>query len=134
MTPTQIEAEALFDRYLKAWNAHDLPAIAACFAEPAMFILPAGPVTVADRPALVVLLKKVFADLSAAGYSRSTVGPIKARRCGDGIAIVDALDVRRLKQDGSILEEIDGHYVMQRTAEGWRFAVGVVCEGGWQGS
>ena len=36
--------------------------------------------------------------------------------------------------DGSILEEIDGHYVMQRTADGWRFAVAVVCEGGWQGS
>jgi len=134
MTPTQIEAEALFDRYLKAWNARDLPAIAACFAEPAMFILPSGPVSVADQPALVLLLEKVFADLVAAGYARSTVGPIKARRCGNGIAIVDALDVRRLNQDGSILEEIDGHYVMQRTAAGWRFAVAVVCEGGWQGS
>ncbi len=134
MTPTQIEAEALFDRYLKAWNARDLPAIAACFAEPAMFILPSGPVSVADQPALVLLLEKVFADLVAAGYARSTVGPVKARRCGNGIAIVDALDVRRLRQDGSILEEIDGHYVMQRTAAGWRFAVAVVCEGGWQGS
>lgn len=134
MTPIQIEAEALFNRYLRAWNAHDLPAVADCFAEPAMFVLPTGAVSIPDRAAFVTLLQKVFAGLVAAGYSRSTIGPIKARSCADDLAIVDALDVRRLKDDGSLLEEIDGHYVMQRTGDGWRFAVAVVCEQGWQGS
>ncbi len=76
--------------------------------------------------------KKVFAGLEVAGFSHSEVGPVTATPCGDGLAIVDAAKVRRLKADGSLLEEIDGHYVMRETDEGWRFTVAVVCAAGWR--
>jgi uncharacterized protein (TIGR02246 family) len=132
MTPIQIEAEALFHRYLRCWNGRDLVGVAACFAEPAMFITDNGTVALPDRQAVVTLLERVFAELDAAGFSRTTIGPVRALACGDALAVVDAQDVRRLKGDGSVLETLDGHYVMRLTDDGWRFAVAMACEPGWR--
>ena len=132
MSSSNTQAQALFYRYLECWNARDLPGVAACFTEPSMFVLPTGTVALPDHAALVALLKKVFAGLEVAGFSHSEVGPVTATPCGDGLAIVDAAKVRRLKADGSLLEEIDGHYVMRETDEGWRFTVAVVCAAGWR--
>jgi|GEM_PF-1569149 len=132
MTPMQIEAEALFHRYLRCWNGRDLTGVAACFAEPAMFITDRSAVALPDRTAVVALLERLFAELDAAGFSRMTIGPVQALACGDSLAVVDALDVRRLNGDGSLLETVDGHYVMRRTDDGWRFAVAMACEQGWR--
>jgi len=132
MTPIQFEAEALFHRYLRSWNGRDLPGVAACFAEPAMFITDEGAVALSDRTAVVALLERLLAGLDAAGFSHTTIGPVRALACGDNLAVVDAQDVRRLKGDGSLLESLDGHYVMRRTDDGWRFAVAMACEQGWR--
>ncbi len=132
MSVPESEARALFDRYLDNWNSRNLEGVAECFAEPSMFILPAGAVALPDRIALVGLLEKVFAGLEDVGFSHTTIGEVTTASCGDGLAIVDAADVRRLKSDGSLLEEIDGHYVMQKTASGWRFVVAVSCAAGWR--
>jgi hypothetical protein len=128
----EAEAQALFDKYLECWNARDLEGVAACFSEPSMFLLSSGAVSLPNRSALVALLEKVFAGLEAAGFSHTTIGAVTTAPCGDGLAIVDATDVRRIKADGSLLEEIDGHYVMQKTTGGWRFAVAVACASGWR--
>lgn len=125
-------AKALFARYLEYWNARDVSATAACFTEPSMFVFPNGTIALPDHAALAALLKKVFIGLEAAGFSHSEVGSVTATPCGDGLAIVDASRVRRLKTDGSLLEEIDGHYVVRETDEGWRFTVAVVCAAGWR--
>ena len=132
MSTTYAQAKALFYRYIECWNARNLPGVAACFTEPSMFVLPTGTIALPDHAALVALLKNVFAGLEAAGFSHSEVGPVTATPCGDGLVIVDAAKVRRLKADGSLLEEIDGHYVMRETDEGWRFTVAVVCAAGWR--
>ncbi len=126
------EAQNLFSHYLSCWNDRDLDGVAACFDEPSMFILPTGAVALPDRSALVGLLEKVFDGLEQAGFSHTTIGAVEAQLCGDGMAIVDAKDVKRIKKDGSVLETIDGHYVARKTQEGWRFTVAVSCTNGWQ--
>lgn len=132
MTPIQIEAEALFDRYLKAWNRRDAPTVAACFVEPAMFVTAKGTLTLPDRATTISVLEKFFADLDAAGFDRTTIGPVHALACADGLAVIDALDIQRLRKDGSLLEALDGHYIMRRTDQGWRFLVAMTCEPGWR--
>lgn len=129
---TQDAAGALFARYLDCWNRRDLEGVAACFAEPAMFVLPAGAVALPDRAALVSMLKTLFEGLEAAGFDRTTVGAVSARDCGAGLAVVDVADVCRLKADGSLLERIDGHYVMRQADGGWEFVVAVACAAGWR--
>ncbi len=97
-----------------------------------MVITHKGAVALPDRMAALTLLEQVFAELDAAGFSHTTIGPVHALACGDGLAVVDALDVRRLKGDGSVLETLDGHYVMRLTDDGWRFAMAMTCEPGWR--
>lgn len=126
------EAQSLFERYLDCWNRRDLDGVAACFGEPAMFVLPSGAVALPDRPALVALLKKVFAGLETDGFSHTTIGAVTATPCGDGLAVLDAADVRRIRRDGSLLEDIDGHYVMRRSDGAWQLIVAVACNRGWR--
>ena len=128
------EAQALFARYLECWNNRDFEGVAACFDEPSMFVLPTGPVSLPNRQALVELIGKIFDGLEAAGFSHTTIGAIEAHPCGDGLAILDARDVSRFKKDGSILETIDGHYVIRQSGEEWCLAVAVPCATGWKGA
>ncbi len=128
------EAQLLFERYLECWNNRDLEGVASCFDEPSVFVLPSGAVPLADRQALVSLLQNLFAGLEKAGFSHTTIGSIEAKSCGEGLAILDAEGVDRIKQDGSLLESIDGHYVMRNCEGQWRLVVAVACASGWQKS
>ncbi|MEM8729550.1 MAG: nuclear transport factor 2 family protein [Pseudomonadota bacterium] len=128
------DVQELFDQYLDCWNKRDLEGVAACFDEPSMFVLPTGAVSSPDRQSLVSLLEKVFAGLEAAGFSHTTIGSVDATPCGDGLAIVDAAEVNRVKKDGSLLEKIDGHYVMRNCDGEWRLIVAVSCASGWRTS
>ena len=132
MSDIQDAAELLFSDYLDAWNARDFERIASCYAEPSVFVLPQQTVSLPDRAAMVQLLKRIFEDLEAHGFSHSTVGEIEASACGDGLAILDVRDVKRIREDGSILENIDAHYVIKQINGSWRFVVAVVCRSGWR--
>lgn len=133
MQDVTADVKELFERYLSAWNARDFPAVAACYAEPSLFILPDATVPVGDRGALVTLLENIFAGLDAAGFSHTEIGAITARACGENLAVVDATDVRRLRKDGSVLEVIDGHYIARRVEGVWYFTVATACAPGWKG-
>lgn len=133
MPDLKSEVDELYARYLEAWNARDFERVASHFSEPAMFVLPAAAVSLPNRAALVALLEKVFAGLEANGFSHSTIGAVTARACGEGLAIADARDVRRLRADGTAIEVIDGHYVLRREQKGWLFTLAVSCALGWQG-
>jgi uncharacterized protein (TIGR02246 family) len=126
------EIEALYRRFLTAWNGRDFAGVAACFSEPAFYVLPTADVPLADRATFAALLEKVFAGLEADGFSHTEVGSITARACGEQMAIVDAKNVARLRKDGSAIEVIDGHYVARKFADGWRFTAAVTCAQGWQ--
>lgn len=131
MTDTVAEVRAFYDRYITAWNAQDFPAVAACYSEPAMFLLPDKTVSLPDRAAMISMLESLFARLVADGFSHSTVGAFEVRPCGEGMAIADARDVKRLRGDGSAIETIDAHYVLRKEGGDWRFTVTVTCEPGW---
>lgn len=128
----QDDIKALYSRFLAAWNGRDFAGVAACFTEPAFYSLASADVPLPDRESFAALLEKVFAGLEADGFSHTEVGSISARACGDGLAIVQARNVTRLRKDGSTIEIIDGHYVARKTVDGWRFAVAVTCARGWQ--
>jgi len=132
MVDVQSEAEQLFATYLLHWNAQNFEGVAECYSEPCVFVAPAGTVCLRDRKAFVEFLKALFSGLNENGFSHSTAGSKSAADCGNGTAILDVADVRRLKADGAVLETIDGHYVLKNTPEGWRFTVAVVCEPGWR--
>lgn len=127
------EIEALFHRYLIAWNGRDFEGVAHCYSEPAFFALPGMDIPISDRAGFVALLEKVFAGLEADGFSHTEVGEISAQSCGEQMAIVDVKDVARLRKDGSSIEVIDGHYVARKFEDGWRFTVAVTCTPNWQG-
>ena len=126
------EIEALYNRFLTAWNGRDFAGVANCFSEPAFYVLPAADVPLPDRATFAALLEKVFAGLEADGFSHTEVGSITARPCGADMAVVDAKDVARLRKDGSAIEVIDGHYVARKFDDGWRFTAAVTCAPGWR--
>ena len=132
MTDIQAAAEGLFERYLSAWNARDFAAIADCFTEPSVFVLPENAMSMPNRAAATALLENIFAGLEAEDFSHSTIGAVNAKACGDGLAILDVSDIRRLRKDGSAIETIDGHYIMQRQGGDWFFAVVIPCAPGWR--
>jgi len=123
---------AMYDRYLTAWNGRDFAGVADCFAEPAQFVLSAATIALPDRKATIAMLEQLFDRMIAEGFSHSTIGAVSVRPCADGLAIMDARDVKRLRDDGTALEVIDAHYVVRREADGWRIAVAVVCDPGWR--
>ncbi len=131
MTPD--EGRAFFEAYLRAWNAQDLEALSALFAEPSLFVLPQASLPLADRSATQALLKQVFDGLNADNFEKSRYAGVTARSCGDGLAILDATTVDRLRKDGSVIESIDAHYVLRRETDGaWRIVTVVVCAPGWR--
>jgi len=129
----QSEVRAFYERYIAAWNAQDFPAVAACYAEPAMFLLPGTTVSLPDRTAMIAMLETLFARLTGEGFSHSEFDSLTVRPCGEGIAIADARNVRRLRGDGTAIEVIDAHYVLRKEGGDWRFATTVTCEPGWDG-
>lgn len=125
--------QALYGKFLSAWNSRDFEGVANCFSEPAFYALPGMDIPISDRVSFVALLEKVFAGLEADGFSHTEVSEISARACGEQMAVVDAKSVARLRKDGSSIEVIDGHYVARNSDDGWRFTVAVTCTSGWQG-
>jgi len=126
------EIEALYRRFLTAWNGRDFAGVAVYFSEPAFYALPAADIPLPDRATFADLLEKLFAGLEADDFSHTEVGSISARACGEQIVIVDARNVARLRKNGSAIEVVDGHYVAQRFEDGWRFITAVTCTQGWQ--
>lgn len=122
------EVAVLFDRYLRCWNDRDLDGVAGCFTEPALFVTPGVTIPLSDRAALVAMLRKLFDGLEQAGFSHTTLGTPVVRRHAATLALVDLPEVCRWKEDGTLLEEIDAHYVLRDTDEGWRLAVAVASD------
>lgn len=132
MTDIRDDVTRFYETYITAWNARAFEDIADCYAEPSVFVLPQHTATLPDRSATVALMRQVFAELEASGFSHSEIGPTEVRTCGEGLAILDVQNVRRMHQDGSVLETIDAHYVVKRIDGKWQFAVTVVCDPGWR--
>lgn len=129
----EAEVAQFYDRYLSCWNARAFDDVAACFAQPALFVLPSGAVSLPDSTAMVAMLQSLFARMEADGFSHTTVGSMTVRPCGTDLAVLDVSEICRWRGDGSLIEKIDGHYVLQRSDEVWRATVALTCDPGWRG-
>lgn len=132
MSKVTKDAQALFARYLECWNRRDLVGAAACYDEPVMFISPTDTACLPDRKALSAFFETMFTSLEADGFSHSSIGTINATLCREGLATVDTTLVRRVRKDGSFIEELDAHYVMRKRDGEWRLSVAVSCVPGWR--
>ena len=128
----QSDIEALFDRYLAAWNARDFQAMAACFSEPTVYFFPDGPRPIADREALIASMKTVFDRLEAEDFSHTEIASVTATQCNDTLAIVDLKDVIRLRRDGTAIDHLDALYVCTLIDGHWQLSAAVGCWPDWR--
>ena len=117
------DIEALFDTYLSRWNARDFPGMASLFTEPAIYMTEAGPLPVATRSELEAMFRKKFDEMDKAGFHHTEIGGISVSQCDATTAFLEMNRVRRLRRDGSAMDELDAIYVCSKTGEGWRLAV-----------
>ncbi|MCT8972845.1 YybH family protein [Microbaculum marinisediminis] len=126
------EIQAFYDRYIAAWNARDFGAMADFHTEPALFMHSEKSFNLPDRAAKIAMLEDLFARLIDEGFSHSVYDTLTVRPSGEGMAIADARNIRRLRSDGSSIEVVDAHYVLRKEGGSWRFIVTVICSPGWR--
>ncbi|MEQ3727371.1 MAG: nuclear transport factor 2 family protein [Tateyamaria sp.] len=117
------DIEALFDSYLSRWNARDFPRMASLFTEPTIYMTESGPLPIASRQEMEAMFRNKFAELDDEGFDHTEIGGITVSQCDAKTAFLEMNQVRRLRSDGSAMDELDAIYVCSKTPEGWRFAV-----------
>ena len=128
----QSDIEALFDRYLTAWNARDFPTMAGYFSEPTVYFFPDGPHPIPDRAALITSFEAVFERLEAENFSHTEIESVKAVQCNDTLAIVDLKNIARLRHDGSAIDRLDAVYVCTLKEGTWQLSTAVGCWPDWR--
>ncbi len=128
----QADIEAVFAKYLDAWNARDLEAMAAHFSEPTVHFLNDGPHPIPDRGALIKSFETVFARLEAEGFSHTEIGSIEARQCNDTLAIVDLKNIARLRHDGAAIDLLDAVYVCTLKDGARQLSTAIACWPEWR--
>lgn len=103
-----------YDGYLKAFNENDIEAINTYVQYPLAYI-GAGVVTILDTfPINPADIKE------AKGWDRSEAFEIDVVAIGDDKAHLLLRNARRLRADGSLIEEASGFYAYTRTSVGWK--------------
>ena len=107
-----------YQRYLDAFNDSDIDAINRCIKYPLAYI-GAGTVTLLDQFPINP------AELRAAkGWDRSEGFEIDVVAIGDNKAHLLLRNARRLRQDGSLIEEGSGFYAYTKEQGDWKmFAI-----------
>lgn len=107
-----------YKRYLDAFNDSDIDAINRCIKYPLAYI-GAGTVTLLDQFPINP------AELRAAkGWDRSEGFEIDVVAIGDNKAHLLLRNARRLRQDGSLIEEGSGFYAYTKEQGDWKmFAI-----------
>lgn len=107
-----------YQRYLDAFNDSDIDAINRCIKYPLAYI-GSGTVTLLDQFPINP------AELRASkGWDRSEGIEIDVVAIGDNKAHLVMRNARRLRQDGSLIEEATGFYAYTKEEGDWRmFAI-----------
>ena len=103
-----------YNRYLNAFNEADIKTINDCIAYPLAYI-GADSVKMLDKfPIDPRELKERI------GWATSNAFEIDVVAVSDKKAHVVIRNVRRLRSDGSLIEEATGFYAFRNTKEGWK--------------
>jgi ketosteroid isomerase-like protein len=118
------EARALIGR-IEATFGRDLPGWLACFAEPFVLVAGGAPVVVPDHEAGAARFGPLFESLRAAGFASTEATSVEVDVLDGDVATVDA-SFRRLRADGTVMEELAAFYVCHRSrgkGGGWAVTV-----------
>lgn len=130
---TEDDAIEFYEAYLAAWNAQDLTALTGFYYEPGLFVQPGHTLVLGDLDETLGALERVFEKLREDDFGKSTYKSLEVKDCAEGLAVLDVAGIKRWRRDGSLMEEVDCHYVLRHEPEGgWRIAVVVVCRAGWR--
>ncbi len=107
-----------YENYLSAFNDNDIETINDCVQYPLAYI-GAGTVSLLDNFPISP------ADMKASkGWDRSEAFEIDIVAVGENKAHLLMRNARRLRKDGSLIEEATGFYAYTKTKSGWKmFAI-----------
>lgn len=107
-----------YQRYLTAFNANDIDAINCCISYPLAYI-GGDSVTLLDQFPLSPLEMK-----ASKGWDRSDSFEIDVVAVGENKAHLLMRNTRRLRQDGSLIEEATAFYAYKKVNGDWKmFAI-----------
>ena len=112
------EVYKVYQSYLDAFNREDMDGINACIEFPLTHI-GNGKITVLEKfPLSPTEMKK------AKGWHRSDSFEIDIVAMTETKAHLLCRNVRRLREDGSLIEQVSAFYAFKKTADGWKmFAI-----------
>lgn len=128
----EADIKALFHRYMQMWNARDFTGMAALFAEPTISIGPDGPAIIADNGAMAASLETRFERLEKEDFDHTEIEAVDVHFADDNTATAYLRSVRRLRRDGSAIDELDALYILSRIEGDWRLGVAMAGPPGWR--
>ncbi len=128
----EADIKALFHRYMQMWNARDLAGMAALFTEPTISIGPDGPAIISDHAAMTASLEARFERLETEEFDRTEIEAVDVHVAEANTATAYLRNVRRLRQDGPAIDELDALYILNRIEGVWRLSVAMAGPPGWR--
>ncbi len=130
--PAEEDIKALFGRYMDMWNDRDFAGMAALFTEPTVSVGPDGPTIIPDNAAMAASLKARFDKLEAENFDHTEIEAVDVQVADADTATADLKNVRRLRRDGSAIDELDALYILNRIGGAWKLSVAMAGAPGWR--
>ena len=130
--PAEEDIKALFARYMDMWNDRDFAGMAALFTEPTVSVGPDGPTIIPDNAAMAASLKARFDKLEAENFDHTEIEAVDVQFADADTATADLKNVRRLRRDGSAIDELDALYILNRIGGAWKLSVAMAGAPGWR--
>lgn len=114
------EQEAMLDRFVAAWNAHDLPGIMACFTQDCSFWSSAGPDArggvFEGRSAVETATAAIFDAFPDAAWTESRTTVVGDRALWEWIFTGTGRDGRAVRVHGVDILELDGDRIRRKNS------------------
>jgi hypothetical protein len=124
----EVAIEAHYRAYIETFNRKDAAGVARLLAFPAMM---GGtghpPMRIPDATAYQRLIESTYQQFRAKGWVRSQIDGMEAVVTAGDTGVL-AARFSRYREDGGIIEEGGGHYVMVRRDGEWRIIAAIVAE------
>lgn len=130
----EADIKALFGRYMQMWNDRDFAGMAALFTEPTISVGPDGPAITTDNAAMAASLESRFMRLEAENFDHTEIEAVDVQFANADTATADLKNVRRLRRDGSAIDELDALYILNRIGGAWKLSVAMAGAPGWRDS
>lgn len=117
------EISTHLDAYISSFNARDYEKASSYYKEPAVAISAAGTIIMQTQREVSEFLSTTSARLREDGFDHSVwSGPKKVIVLDEAGLLLASCGCRRLRKDGSSIEEFTATYTMGKGDQGWRIA------------